>query len=108
MENLTIKYLQKELNHIEYYNKLAPFPIYDTEYVEAVKDKLKNEMNNNNEYDELPVEACNSCGSLHIESDGGNMDVRNICMRCGSVNDLIEYDNIGDYMESKHGKFWNN
>ena len=103
MENLKIKYLEKELKHIKYYNSMAPFPIYDTEYVESVENEL-NKMKNN-KYDELPVEACGSCGSLHIKSD--SMELHNVCMRCGSVNDLIEYDTIEDYMDSKHGKFWN-
>lgn len=85
---------------------MAPFPIFDTEYVQMVEDELNKELNEmNNEYESLPVEACAKCGSLHIESD--ELELTNVCMRCGSVNDLVKYDTINDYMESKHGKFWN-
>lgn len=103
MESLKRKYLEKELKHIKYYNEMSPFPIFDTEYVKAVENEL--ESMKNNKYDDLPVEACNSCGSLHIESD--EMELNNICMRCGSINDLVDYPNIFEYMESKKGKFWN-
>ena len=104
MENLKKKYLQNELKHIKYYNEMSPFPIFDSEYVEAVENELNKHMSNN-KYDDLPVEACGQCGSLHIESD--EMELHNVCMRCGSINDLFKYDTIKEYMESKHGKFWN-
>lgn len=85
-----------------YYNDMAPFPVYDTEYVEIIQNEL-NKMKAN-EYNDDPVEACGSCGSLHIISD--DMELHNVCMRCGSVNDLIKYENIEEYLESDKGKFW--
>lgn len=48
------------------------------------------------EYDELSVVACKHCKSLHIENDDLEND---ICMRCGSVNDIEIYNNIDQYLE---------
>lgn len=95
MNQIKIKYLKKQLDHLQYYNKLAPFPIYDTEYVEEVKNEImKLEDENKIDYDNEPVVACKYCKSLHIISDDIN---NNICMRCGSVNELREFPNIYKY-----------
>lgn len=102
MKNLKREYLQAVLAHITYYNDMAPFPVFDTEYVEAIEKQLKN-MDDKN-YDNEPVEACGSCGSLHIISD--DMQLHNMCMHCGSVNDLEKYDDIHEYLETDKGKFW--
>jgi Mn-dependent DtxR family transcriptional regulator len=94
VNNKTIKFLKKLLKHLEYYNKMSPFPVYDTDYVKDVKNKI-NEMNESKkDYDELPVVACKYCKSLHIVSDELEND---ICMRCGSVNELKEFKNIHEY-----------
>lgn len=94
--------LKKWLEHLEYYNKMAPFPVYDTEYVENIRLKI-NKMENNNKinYDDEPVEACKYCKSLHIETD--DLD-NNVCMKCGSVNELIKFDNINLYLQFKNAK----
>jgi hypothetical protein len=90
------------LRHLLYYNKLAPFPVYPTEYVEDVKNKLKEIMGDNSkDYDQEPVVACRFCKSLHIVSD--EVD-NNVCMKCGSINDLKEFTNINEYIEFKNGK----
>jgi len=81
---------------------MAPFPVYDTEYVEEVKNtimKLENE--NKIDYNDEPVVACKYCKSLHIVID--EVD-NNICMRCGSVNELKEFKNIYDYNQFKNGE----
>ena len=41
MNKLTIKYLKKLLTHLEYYNNMAPFPPYDTDYVKEVEKTIK-------------------------------------------------------------------
>ena len=95
MNQLTIKELKKLLEHLQYYNKLAPFPIYCTDYVNDVKNRimeLENETKTN--YDNEPVVACKYCKSLHIVTDEVDND---ICMRCGSVNELKEFKNIHEY-----------
>jgi DNA-directed RNA polymerase subunit RPC12/RpoP len=80
---------------------MAPFPVYDTEYVAEVENKIKEMEAKNNEYDELPVVACRHCKSLHVVSD--ELD-NSICMRCGSVNELQEFENIYKYKEFKDAK----
>lgn len=100
-KNTTLTYLKALLEHLQYYNNMAPFPVYDTEYVEEVRNKIKEMEEKNNEYDELPVVACRHCKSLHVISD--ELD-NSICMRCGSVNELQEFENIYKYKEFKDGK----
>lgn len=81
---------------MEYYNNMAPFPIYDTSYVADVKQliiKMEHE-DKTNEYDELPVVACKYCKSLNIQIDDEEND---ICWRCGSTNELITFNTIHDY-----------
>ena len=93
-----LKLLKVELEHIEYYNRMSPFPLYDTEYVGLVKDKIKEMEHSKKEYDDLPVAACKYCKSLHIVAD----DVENeVCMRCGAVNEVIVFKDIDDYLEHK-------
>ena len=95
MNQIIIWYLREHLDHLLHYNKMAPFPVYDTEYVEEIKNiimKLENETKTN--YDDEPVVACKYCKSLHIVVDDTD---NNICMRCGSVNELKEFPNIYKY-----------
>ena len=102
MNQLTIKELKKLLEHLQYYNKMAPFPIYCTDYVNDVKNRimeLENETQTN--YDNEPVVACKYCKSLHIVTDEVDND---ICMRCGSVNELKEFKNIHEYKEFLNGE----
>ena len=102
MNQIILQYLREHLDHLLYYNKMAPFPVYDTEYVEEVKNtimKLENE--NKIDYNDEPVVACKYCKSLHIVID--EVD-NNICMRCGSVNELKEFKNIHEYKNFVDGK----
>ena len=86
--------------HLDYYNKMAPFPIYDTEYVSKVKETIENEDNEDFDYDSLPVVACTYCNSLHITiedmEDGSTTDV---CNRCFTVGETREFKNIQEYNE---------
>jgi DNA-directed RNA polymerase subunit RPC12/RpoP len=80
-----------------YYNSMAPFPVFDTSYVDEVELKLNKIMEDNNKnYDDDPVVACRHCKSLHIVSDEIE---NNVCMRCGAVNELKEFENIYKYKE---------
>ena len=97
-----LEYLSKLLGYLEYYNKMAPFPVYDTEYVGAVRNKIKELEDQKEDYDSLPVAACKYCKNLYIEVD--ELD-NNHCMRCGSINDLIIYENIEIYLK-KTRKFY--
>jgi len=90
------------LSHLKYYDNLAPFPIYGSEYIEDVENKLREVMEDKNtNYDEEPVVACRFCKSLHIVSDEVE---NNVCMRCGSINELQEFKNINEYLNFKNRK----
>ena len=102
MNQIILQYLREHLDHLLYYNKMAPFNIYDSEYVEEVKNtimKLENE--NKIDYNDEPVVACKYCKSLHIVID--EVD-NNICMRRGSVNELKEFKNIHEYKNFVDGE----
>lgn len=97
-----INYLEELLQFLEYYNKMAPFPVYDTEYVEAVRQGLKDMKQNTNKYDDAPVVACKHCNNLFIVVDEVENDV---CVRCGSLNELKIYKDIFEYLEAVgHGE----
>lgn len=99
---LILKELTNLLKHLNYYNKLAPFPVYDTDYVKDVNNKIMEIKNNKNkDYDEESVVACKYCKSLHIEYDELENDV---CMKCGSVNELKEFKNIYEYKKYINGE----
>lgn len=93
MEQEKKKHLGKLFDHLDYYNKMAPFPVYDTEYVAKVKEEYE-KIDDDFDYDSLPVEACKYCKSLHIVMDD---DDNNICFRCGTVNELQTFNNIHEY-----------
>lgn len=93
-----IKYTEDLLEYVEQGNKYSPFPQYDTEYVELIKSNL--EKMYNKKYDEGPVSACKFCNELSIIDD----DLDNgVCTKCGAVNDIIIYQDIFEFLETKHG-----
>ena len=102
MSKKTEKVLSSLLEHLKYYDDLAPFRIYGSEYIGDVENKLREVMEDNSKnYDEEPVVACRFCKSLHIVSD--EVD-NNICMRCGSINELIDFKDINEYLTFKNDK----
>ena len=96
------QHLIKLLAHTKYYNEMAPFPPYDTEWVKDIENKIK-EMENNDkiDYDEEPVVACRYCKNLYIVTDE---DMNDHCWRCGSINELTEFKNIHEYNEFVNGR----
>lgn len=94
-----IKFLTEKVERQEHANNYAPFPVYDTEYINDLKIIIK-KLENNNKYDKLPVAACKYCKSLHILNDELEND---ICVSCGSINDVEVYDNIEEYLKAKEG-----
>jgi DNA-directed RNA polymerase subunit RPC12/RpoP len=95
MNTIVLNKLKTQLEHMEYYNLMAPFPVYDTEHVSLIIKKIKiMENDKSSDYDNEPVVACKHCKSLHILNDEVEND---ICMKCGSINDTIEYANIYEY-----------
>jgi hypothetical protein len=74
---------------------MAPFPVYDTDLVQDLKDYIKMAEKKKSIYDELPVACCKHCLDLFvIEDDAGN----DICGRCGSVNEIRIFNNIEEYL----------
>lgn len=101
MNKKILKHLRLLHKTAEYYNNLSPFPVFDTGYVEDIKNKIKEMEDSKEDYDKLPVVACRNCKSLHIKYDD---DLNEHCMRCESINELIEFDNINEYTKFKNGK----
>lgn len=97
-----LKKYRELLKHIKYYNSLAPFPVYDTDYVNDLENKIKEIMNDKlKDYDDESVVACKHCKSLHVVSD----EIDNtICMRCGAINELQEFENIYEYQKYMKSK----
>lgn len=97
MKVKTLEHWKELLQKMLYHNRLAPFPIYDTDYVLEIKDKIK-VMELKNKYDEDPVDACSDCKSLNLRyGDTNDNDI--ICMRCGSINNIIKFETIYKYEE---------
>ncbi len=97
--NILLNHLIDLWKFMSYHNVMAPFPPYDTEYVEELKSKILDmQEDEKTNYDELPVAACKYCNSLHIEVDDLNND---ICMRCGSINEVEIHNNIEEYLKAK-------
>jgi len=79
---------------------MAPFPVYDTDYVKDVDKYIKMiEESRKKDYDDEPVVACRYCKSLHIVYD--ELD-NNVCFKCGSTNELEEFKNINEYLKFKN------
>ena len=99
MSKEILKQLNKLYKHVEYWNKMGPFPRYDTEWQSDIKNYINEiKMNKDNDYDKEPVFACKHCGTLVVPNqyevdDDGN----EICQRCNSVNEVIEYKDIFEY-----------
>ena len=100
MKNKKLKQLKLLSKHIHYYNNMAPFPPFDTEYVKDVDNLIKTmEDNKKINYDDDPVWACRFCKNLKIEIDELN---NNVCMHCGSVNETTEFKDIYEYLKFKN------
>ncbi len=96
------EYLKEQIESMEYYNQMAPFPVYDTEHIQDLRDAMDKIEDIETNYDELPVVACKNCKSLHIVTDE---DENDICMRCHSINEIVTFENIYEY--KKESNIWN-
>lgn len=93
--------LTKLLEHFDYYNNLAPFPLWDSYYTEKLRQMIKEDKIN---YDEESVDCCGYCKNIHsVEDEQGNY----VCSKCKNIiNDEFEtFDNIYLYIE-KYGDIW--
>jgi hypothetical protein len=103
MNQINLKYLKELLTKIEYCNRMVPFPIYDTEYVNEIKTMImKLEKDDDVNYDDDPVWACKYCDALVVPNCYDIDDNNNErCLRCGSINETIEYKTIYEYKNRK-------
>tara|TARA_R110000822_G_scaffold302649_1_gene426921 strand:- start:11201 stop:11521 length:321 start_codon:yes stop_codon:yes gene_type:complete len=95
MKEELIKYMENLLEYLVYCNRMAPFPVYDTEYVFEVR-KFIEDMKKRNKYDDDPVTSCKYCFNLATIVDEVENDV---CTRCGSVNELRVFEDIIEYLK---------
>ena len=98
MSKEILKQLNKLYKHVEYYNKMAPFPPFCTEWQQNIRDKINEIKMEKKDYDKEPVFACKHCGTLVVPNqyevdDDGN----EICQRCNCINDVKEYKDIFEY-----------
>lgn len=94
MKQRKLKLLKGLWEYLSYYNKFSPFPIYDTEYVSTIKEKLDEMTDENINYDDLPTASCKYCDSLGIKQDELDND---ICLRCGSINEINIFKTYYEY-----------
>lgn len=95
MKNKLLKQYKQQLSSMKEANFYNVFPYYDTEDIKDL-EKLISKMEKE-DYNKEPVVACKHCKSLYIIQDELE---NNVCFKCGSVNDLIEFPNIDAYQES--------
>lgn len=101
-KQIWLKYLDETIKHLEYYDKLAPFPIYGSELINDFKQKrMQIEMSSKEYYNNEPVYACRHCKHLATIIDDNNND---ICPRCTSINETIKFKNIEEYEKFKEGR----
>lgn len=100
---LILNQLIKLKSHVEYYNEMSPFPIYDTEFLENLKMEIDDLQKAETNYDDEEVTFCTHCKSLFIEIDEDTG--LNICGRCGSVNETTTLPNIYLYLQ-KYRNIW--
>ena len=98
MKKELLKHLNSMYKHVEYWNKMGPFPRYDTEWQIDIKNYINEIKMEKKDYDKEPVFACKHCGTLVVPNqyevdDDGN----EICQRCNSINDVKEYKDIFEY-----------
>lgn len=101
--------IEKEIERREYWNKGAPFPVYDTEIINDLKklDMITKKDISNNE----PIHYCKTCLSIVIKTvefekgeNGENREV-DYCLDCGNTD--IESAHISeweDLYEEKYGE----
>lgn len=93
--------LGKLIEHIDYYNNLSPFPLWDSYYTNLLKENFKM---NKVDYDLEPVDCCKFCKNVHIIPDENGND---ICSKCNNVvnDDYETFENIFAYIDV-YGDIW--
>jgi hypothetical protein len=97
--------LGKEIARREYYNRMAPFPVYDTEIINDLKklEMITSKDNSNNE----PITFCKTCLSILIKTTtmqdtGQEVDY---CVACSNTDmDSTHITEWEDMYEEKYGE----
>ena len=101
--------LSKEIERRELANKYSPFPVYDTELIEDLKleDKMITKKDN---YNNVPVISCKTCGSLHIKTvrfNNGTQDgvTTDYCVVCSNTEmEKLHIEEWEEKYEELHGE----
>ena len=110
--------LAEEIIRRESANRMAPFPVYDTEVINDIK-KLEYMISKKDDYDNVHVAYCTTCLSLHLKdvefpkhNDKGDV-VRfteserklTYCVPCGNTDiktaHITEWE---DFYEERYGE----
>lgn len=101
--------LIKEIERREYWNNLAPFPVYDTEIINDLKllNMVTSKMDSNNE----PITYCKNCLSIHIktvnfpDSESGEKRDVDYCVSCGNTElETAHISEWEDLYEERYGE----
>lgn len=97
--------LEIEIKRREYYNRLAPFPIYDTEIINDLK-KL-NMITSKDKSNSEPITYCKTCLSIHIktaEFEDTKQEV-DYCISCSNTDlDKTHISEWEDMYEERYGE----
>lgn len=94
MSELKIQF-DKILQRFIYVNHMAPFPIYDTEHIMNLSNKI---YDDNIDYDAEPVQCCKHCKSLYLITDNEDNDE---CVTCrNSLNETETHASIFHYLNT--------
>ena len=97
--------LIKEIKRREWWNKLSPFPVYDTEIINDFK-KL-NMITSKSEYNNEPIDYCKTCLSIKIktvEFKDTDQEV-DYCIDCSNTELETAHVSIwADLYEEKYGE----
>ena len=101
--------LNKEIKRREYYNSMAPFPVYDTDIINDMKslsERVKMQDFNNE-----PICYCKTCLSIQIKTvkfpEGPNGEKRDVdyCLACSNTElaeaHITEWE---DMYEERYGE----
>ena len=100
--------LAAEIKRREGVNRMAPFPMYNTEIISDLKDLLEM-ITRKDDFNNVPITYCKTCLSIKIKtvefpkgSAGEDRDVH-YCVPCGNTN--MEKAQVGEWEEMYAEKY---
>ena len=103
--------LIREIERREYYNQMAPFPVYDTDIINDLK-KL-NMITPKQGFENEPITYCKTCLSIHIKTiefekgpEGEDREV-DYCVPCGNTDlETVHLTEWEELYEDKYGNIF--